>query len=201
VRALPTSLANDLLGMMRAVVDEGTGQSLRARFALAGDLAGKTGTSQDNADGWFILMRPDLVAGAWVGFNDQRVTLRSAHWGQGSRNALLIVGDFARAALRSRLVDGKARFPSPRAERAGADPNDDALVPRPVLPNGQWHFVPGFEPPNLLPPFDDGSEGALQATGAIVRAAGSSRERGAPISESEWMLAFPRLREIDAPAR
>ena len=201
VRVLPASLANDLLGMMRAVVDEGTGRSLRSRFALAGDLAGKTGTSQDNADGWFILMRPDLVAGAWVGFNDQRVTLRSAHWGQSSRNALPMVGDFVREALRSRLVDAKARFPSPRRERAGADPNRDALVTDPMLPNGQWHFVPGFEPPSLLPPLDDGGGAALLAPGAILRSADSGRGRDAPISEAEWMIAFPQLREIGAAAR
>jgi penicillin-binding protein 1A len=40
-------------------------------------VAGKTGTTQDNTDGWFILMHPQLVAGAWVGFNDGRITLRS----------------------------------------------------------------------------------------------------------------------------
>jgi membrane carboxypeptidase/penicillin-binding protein len=49
---------------------------------VRGDVAGKTGTTQDNADGWFILMQPGLVAGAWVGFDDGRVTLRSDYGGR-----------------------------------------------------------------------------------------------------------------------
>jgi len=44
------------------------------RFNSPTDIAGKTGTTQNSIDGWFILMHPRLVAGAWVGFNDSRVT-------------------------------------------------------------------------------------------------------------------------------
>ncbi len=73
-------------------------------------MAGKTGTTQDNTDGWFILMHPQLVAGAWVGFNDNRVTMRSSYWGQGAHNALYVVGDFFRQAQNGRLVDVGARF-------------------------------------------------------------------------------------------
>ena len=58
---------------MRGVVDEGTGAAIRQRYGIQADVAGKTGTTQDNSDGWFILMHPQLVAGAWVGFNDNRV--------------------------------------------------------------------------------------------------------------------------------
>jgi penicillin-binding protein 1A len=79
-------------------------------------VAGKTGTTQDNADGWFILMQPGLVAGAWVGFDDGRVTLRSDYWGQGAHSALPIVGDFFQRAQRARIVDTKLKFdtePSP----------------------------------------------------------------------------------------
>ncbi len=47
-------------------------------------MAGKTGTTQDNIDGWFIMMNPQLVAGARVGFNDNSVTMGS--WGQGARH-------------------------------------------------------------------------------------------------------------------
>ncbi len=95
---------------MRDVIDRGTGASIRSRFGIRGDVAGKTGTTQDNADGWFILMHPELVAGAWVGFNDSRVTLRSDYWGQGAHSALPIVGDFYQRSLRSRIIDGRARF-------------------------------------------------------------------------------------------
>jgi len=79
---------------------------------IQADVAGKTGTTQNNADGWFVLMHPQLVTGAWVGFNDQRVTLRSDHWGQGAHNALHVVGDFMQRALADRAIDPQAAFPT-----------------------------------------------------------------------------------------
>jgi penicillin-binding protein 1A len=109
-RELPTDTARTLVDVMRDVVSRGTGASIRTRFGVRGDVAGKTGTTQGNADGWFILIQPQLVAGAWVGFNDSRVTLRSDYWGQGAHSALPIVGDFFQRAQRSRLVDSHAKF-------------------------------------------------------------------------------------------
>ena len=83
--------AIELIDMMRGVVRRGTGTEVRNRFNIVADIAGKTGTTQNNTDGWFILMHPNLVAGAWVGFNDTRVTMRSSYWGQGGHNAILLV--------------------------------------------------------------------------------------------------------------
>nr|WP_322104573.1 transglycosylase domain-containing protein [Paraburkholderia sp. J41] len=108
-RALSAAADRTLLDTMRDVVNRGTGASIRSRFGIRADVAGKTGTTQGNTDGWFILMDPQLVAGAWVGFDDGRVTLDD-YWGQGARSALPIVGDFFQRALRSRLVDPRARF-------------------------------------------------------------------------------------------
>jgi len=110
--ALPPATAYTLLDVMRGVIDRGTGTAIRNTFGLRADLAGKTGTTQDNTDGWFILMHPQLVGGAWVGFNDNRITLRSDYWGQGARSALPIVGDAFHYALANRLVDPKMRFVS-----------------------------------------------------------------------------------------
>ncbi|WP_454767182.1 penicillin-binding protein 1A [Cupriavidus campinensis] len=109
-RALSATATETLVDVMRDVVDRGTGAAIRTRYGIRADVAGKTGTTQDNADGWFILMHPQLVAGAWVGFNDSRVTLRSDYWGQGAHSALPIVGDFYQRALRTRVIDGRARF-------------------------------------------------------------------------------------------
>lgn len=109
-RVMPIASAQTLLDVMRSVVNKGTGSAIRTRFGIRADVAGKTGTTQDNADGWFILMHPQLVAGAWIGFNDSRVTLRSDYWGQGAHSALPIVGDFFQRSLRSRLVDPRAKF-------------------------------------------------------------------------------------------
>jgi len=111
--ALPERVAYTLIDTLRGVVDRGTGTDIRNRWGIRADVAGKTGTTQDNTDGWFILMQPQLVAGAWVGFNDSRITLRSDYWGQGAHSALPIVGDVVSKALRSRLIDGKARFEPP----------------------------------------------------------------------------------------
>jgi len=113
-RAMAADNAVELIDMLRGVVSRGTGTWVRTRFGIQGDVAGKTGTTQNNTDGWFILMHPRLVAGAWVGFNDARVTMRSSYWGQGGHNAVLVVGDFFRAALKDGLVDAKASFPASR---------------------------------------------------------------------------------------
>ena len=109
-RALSVDATRKLVDVMRDVINRGTGTAIRTRFGIRADVAGKTGTTQDNADGWFILMHPQLVAGAWVGFNDSRVTLRSDYWGQGAHSALPIVGDFVQRSLRSHLIDARARF-------------------------------------------------------------------------------------------
>jgi len=125
-RAMSASSAVTLIDMMRGVVDRGTGTGVRYRFGIHGDVAGKTGTTQNNTDGWFILMHPNLVAGAWVGFNDNRVTMRSNYWGQGGHNAVLLVGDFFRAALDSGKIDAAALFPGgKRAAPVRAQPEPD----------------------------------------------------------------------------
>ncbi|KVN22113.1 penicillin-binding protein [Burkholderia stagnalis] len=125
-RALPAHAAQTLIDVMRDVVDFGTGADIRTRFGLRGDVAGKTGTTQDNADGWFILMHPQLVAGAWVGFDDGQVTLRSDYWGQGAHSALPIVGTFYDAALRARVIDPRAQLTPDYRPRVAA--------PRPKRP-------------------------------------------------------------------
>jgi penicillin-binding protein 1A len=119
-RALSDRSAEDLLDMMRGVVSQGTGQAIKTRFGIQADVAGKTGTTQNNTDGWFILMHPHLVSASWVGFNDARVTMRSSHWGQGANNALPVVGDFFRQTINSRLIDAGARFPRPRGSFFGS---------------------------------------------------------------------------------
>ena len=110
---LPPEVNHTLLDALRGVVDKGTGSAIRSRFGIRADVAGKTGTTQDNADGWFILMHPQLVMGAWVGFNDGRVTLRSDYWGQGAHSALPIVGNFTAQALRARVIDPRVKFAAP----------------------------------------------------------------------------------------
>jgi penicillin-binding protein 1A len=112
VEALPRREALELVNVMRGVVDEGTGAAIRHRYGITADVAGKTGTTQENSDGWFIMMHPQLVAGARVGFNDNKVTMGS--WGQGARSALPMVGEVFQQALRNRWIDARAEFAIPR---------------------------------------------------------------------------------------
>ncbi|MGV2287858.1 transglycosylase domain-containing protein [Trinickia sp. YCB016] len=109
-QALPAGAAQTLVDVMRDVVTRGTGSDIRTRFGIRADVAGKTGTTQDNTDSWFILMHSQLVAGAWVGFDDARVTLDNDYWGEGAHSALPMVGAFYDMALRARVIDPRAQL-------------------------------------------------------------------------------------------
>jgi penicillin-binding protein 1A len=123
---LSMKTVENLVNMLRGAVDQGTGQAVRTRFGLRADVAGKTGTTQKNTDGWFILMHRRLVAGSWVGFNDARVTMRSNYWGEGGHNALLLVGDFFQHTFDARLIDSRAEFPFERPRDSFWEPYLDA---------------------------------------------------------------------------
>ncbi len=114
---MPRPQALTLVDVMRGVVDRGTGVAIRQRYGIHADVAGKTGTTQNNTDGWFILMHPQLVAGAWVGFNDNHVTMGDS-WGPGARSALPMVGEFFQQTLRARAIDAQAEFAIPRPRPA-----------------------------------------------------------------------------------
>jgi len=123
-----------LVNVMRGVIDEGTGASIRHRWGITADVAGKTGTTQENTDGWFIMMHPQLVAGARVGFNDNRMTMGDA-WGQGARSALPIVGDVFSQSLRARWIDPGVEFDIPRPRpRPPEAPQPQGIPARPVDP-------------------------------------------------------------------
>ncbi|MES2761449.1 MAG: transglycosylase domain-containing protein [Bacteroidota bacterium] len=83
-----------MIQLMRGVVDHGTGTRLRSRYNLRNEIAGKTGTTQNNADGWFMGLTPDLVAGCWVGGEERSVHFNSTNEGQGASMALPIWGKF-----------------------------------------------------------------------------------------------------------
>lgn len=90
-QAIQASTAADVTAMLQRAVDQGTGASLRSRFGANGPWAGKTGTSQDYGDAWFVAYTPALVIGTWVGAFDREVHFRSAN-GTGGQLALPIAG-------------------------------------------------------------------------------------------------------------
>jgi penicillin-binding protein 1A len=76
--------------MMKSVVDSGTASSLRTVYAFENEIAGKTGTTQQNTDGWFIGYTPVLITGVWVGGDHPEVRFRYGGYGQGASAALPI---------------------------------------------------------------------------------------------------------------
>lgn len=100
--------------MMKSVVNEGTASRLRWKYGVYNDLAGKTGTTQANADGWFMAVTPNLVMGSWVGADDPRIRFRHTELGQGANTALPLVANFLSSVNRDKRYTkiSKARFPS-----------------------------------------------------------------------------------------
>lgn len=93
-RTLSKETAQLVRQMLQTVVDEGTGSRLRWKYGIYNDVAGKTGTTQSNADGWFMAMTPKLIMGTWVGADDPRIRFRDTQLGQGSNTALPVVAYF-----------------------------------------------------------------------------------------------------------
>ncbi|MDC0584133.1 transglycosylase domain-containing protein [Bacteroidales bacterium] len=83
-----------MLNLMQDVVNQGSGRRLRRDYKFTGEIAGKTGTTQNNADGWFMGITPKLVTGVWVGCEDRAVRFQYTAHGQGATMALPIWGKF-----------------------------------------------------------------------------------------------------------
>jgi penicillin-binding protein 1A len=126
-----------MVRMMQGVVDRGTAQRIR-RYGLYGDIAGKTGTTNKQADAWFIGYTPQLLAGTWVGCDDRFLRFNSEAQGQGSAAALPIWINFFHKVFNDRSLEIKqdVRFkaPVPFSDCSGynantiADPNDTTSV-------------------------------------------------------------------------
>lgn len=79
-----------MIHMLRSVMDHGTGVRVRFKYGLRGPMGGKTGTTQNNSDGWFVAFTPSLVSGCWVGGEDRAIHFDSMAEGQGASMALPI---------------------------------------------------------------------------------------------------------------
>ena len=97
IQVLERENAEILTHLLTAVVDSGTARRLRYSYGLRGSIAGKTGTTQSHADGWFIGFTPRFVAGSWVGGSYPGARFRTLKLGQGANTALPIWGLFAKA--------------------------------------------------------------------------------------------------------
>ena len=93
-QVLTTDQADIMTRMMKSVVNDGTAGRMRSTYDLTSDIAGKTGTTQSHADGWFMCYTPNLVCGAWVGGSLPSIRFRDISEGQGAYTALPICGMF-----------------------------------------------------------------------------------------------------------
>lgn len=113
-----------MLEMLKNVVNKGTARRLRNVYHFRNDLAGKTGTTQDNTDGWFVGLLPNLVTVSWVGNDNSRIKFPSTSIGQGANSALPIFARMLQSLNRDTSFDSltQARFkePSPKVVNAMA---------------------------------------------------------------------------------
>lgn len=113
-KVLSSKESNVMNEMLKGVVAGGTATALRTQYGVY-NMAGKTGTSQDQSDGWFVAYSPDLVVGAWVGAESPKIHFRTLRAGQGSKTALPIVGNFLNKVYKDPAFKSitKARFTPP----------------------------------------------------------------------------------------
>jgi penicillin-binding protein 1A len=89
-----------MTALLREVVNDGTAAGLRMKYRITEDIAGKTGTTQNYTDGWFIGFTPGLVAGAWVGGDLQNVRFQNMRYGQGAYTAMPIWAGFIKSTFK-----------------------------------------------------------------------------------------------------
>ncbi len=120
---LSPEAAYQMVTMLRGVIDSGTGRSLRS--TIHADMGGKTGTTNSNADGWFMGFTPRLVVGAWVGGDDRDIHFDSMSYGQGARAALPIYQKFMNKVYRDGRfgINQEQKFVAPE----GFDPCYNSL--------------------------------------------------------------------------
>lgn len=115
--ALSEEKAYLMINLMQGVVDAGTGQRLRSTYKITTPVAGKTGTTQNNSDGWFMGLTPDLVAGAWVGADDRSVHFDRTAQGQGAAMALPIWAKFFKRVYADKTIKiSQGAFPKPKGK-------------------------------------------------------------------------------------
>ncbi len=130
-QALNSTVSYEILKMMKMVVSQGTAGSLRSgKYGPMPATAAKTGTTQNNSDGWFIGITPDLVTGVWVGAEDRSVRFKSMNWGQGARMALPIYGYYMQQAYKDHyLALSTLDFPEPADYDAKTYDCNEAILP------------------------------------------------------------------------
>jgi len=103
--AISEHLAYLMVNMLQEVVKGGTAGRLRHTYQLMNEMGGKTGTTQNHSDGWYIGITPDLVAGVWFGGEDRSVHFNELRLGQGADTALPIYGLFMKSVYADKRIN------------------------------------------------------------------------------------------------
>jgi len=121
--AISEETAYLMIMLMKGVVESGTGTRLRFKYGFDNPVAGKTGTSQNQSDGWFMGITPDLVTGVWTGCDDRAAHFRSIDLGQGANMALPIWAYYMKKVYADPLLRiSKRDFDAPlKAMKVGFD--------------------------------------------------------------------------------
>ncbi len=113
-----------MCNLLEGVVTQGTGVRLRYRYQLMNPMGGKTGTTQQHSDGWFMGITPELVGGVWVGAEDRSIHFQNIANGQGANMALPIWAKFLQKAYADpclRLKQGDFEMPYGIRKRLNCD--------------------------------------------------------------------------------
>jgi penicillin-binding protein 1A len=155
--------------MMQGVVDFGTGRALRGAYGITSEMAGKTGTTNDNADGWFIGFTPQLIAGVWVGADDP--FLRLLYTTGGAQMAMPAYGYFFQEVYKDKTlnIDPAAKFAVPETLRNEAIYDYQALTGGEQPPPAEGENVGGGNSSDFIDvPVSDGSEQASAESKEVV---------------------------------
>ena len=117
VQVMDAQTAYVMTYMLKGVIEDGTGSRLRYKYGLNNPIGGKTGTTQDNSDGWFIGITPQLVTGVWTGCEDRDIHFRSTRLGEGANSALPVFALFMKRVYANPAlgIDKKADFDPPKS--------------------------------------------------------------------------------------
>ncbi len=104
--------------MLKGVIEDGTGSRLRYKYGLTNPIGGKTGTTQNNSDGWFIGITPQLVTGVWTGCEDRDIHFRSTRLGEGANTALPVFAIYMKKVYANETlgISKKADFDPPKTD-------------------------------------------------------------------------------------
>jgi penicillin-binding protein 1A len=114
--AMSKETADLMVRLLQGVVDgvyspavgktRGTGVRLRFKYGFQNEMGGKTGTTQNQSDGWFMGITPNLVSGVWSGCEDRSAHFRTIHYGQGANMALPVYAEFLQRVYADTLATG-----------------------------------------------------------------------------------------------